>query len=192
MVCGCGSSSRWISSWGAGRRLCVGADFLRAVCPATLPAEHYPSTGAPQGEGGGAGKKRRHEGTETTSGTLNPSRTLEAWVAATAPKEACSEKPHGRPGGNLLHPTIGGEFGARTEWMESPELQGWQAFRKGRPSLPEGSPAISSLNWSEPFLSVLRTSSLSPGLPSIDSQDLVSSVEGLMLKLKLQYFGHLM
>ena len=109
-----------------------------------------------------------------------------------APKEACSQKPYGRPGGNLLHPTVRGDFGVRTERVESPELQDWQAFRKVRPSLPEGSPAISSLNWSEPFLSILRTSSLSPGLPSINSQDLVSSVEGLMLKLKLQYFGHLM
>ena len=109
-----------------------------------------------------------------------------------APKEACSQKPHGRPGGNLLHPTVRGDFGARTERVESPKLQDWQVFSKGKPSLLEGSPAISSLNRLEPFLSILRTSFLSPGLPSINSQDLVSSVEGLMLKLKLQYFGHLM
>ena len=109
-----------------------------------------------------------------------------------APKEACSQKPHGRPGGNLLHPTVRGDFGARTERVESPKLQDWQVFSKGKPLLLEGSPAISSLNRLEPFLSILRTSFLSPGLPSINSQDLVSSVEGLMLKLKLQYFGHLM
>ena len=152
----------------------MGADLLRAVCPRPRPLSINPSTGAPQGGGRRRRKKGRHKGQKPRVGPFTPA---ERWRPGRPPRfPGCLLTETSRRLGRI-------PFIRLSEETLGPELNGWSlpSFRVGRrsekagPSLPEGSPAISSLSRSEPFL---RTSSLSPGLHSTNSQDLVSPVIG--------------